>query len=112
MQRLAIVVLMLLVVAAPAGAQTDLGRLKLALGDRVDVTDRSGAITIGVLTDVSDTTVIAGNREFPIDSIVKVDRRGDSIWSGFMIGAGFGLLLSPIAQEGCRHGSNVPCVVG
>jgi hypothetical protein len=111
MHRLIMAAAILFACSAPARAQASLERLKLSLGDRVDVTERSGVITTGVLTDVTAAAVQAGNRDFPIDSVLKVDRRGDSIWSGFIIGAGFGLLLSPIAQEGCLHGSGVPCVV-
>ena len=111
MQRLMIAVLILLASSAPARAQADLQRLKKSIGDRVDVTDRGGVITTAVLTDVSGATIQAGNRDFPLDNVLKIDRRGDSVWSGFIIGAGFGLLVSPIWQEGCLHGSPVPCVV-
>jgi hypothetical protein len=111
MQRLIIAASVLFACSAPASAQPSLDRLKIAIGDRVEVTERTGVITTGVLTDVSDTMVQAGNREFPIGTVLKVDRRGDSLWSGFIIGAGLGLILSPIAQEGCLHGSSVPCVI-
>ena len=104
-------VLLLACSAAPARAQADLQRLKLAIGDRVEVTDRTGVVTTGVLTDVNGATVQAGFRDFPLDTVLKVERRGDSLWNGFLIGAGFGLLVSPIWQEGCLHGSSVPCVV-
>jgi hypothetical protein len=112
MPRLIMAAAILLACSAPARAQADLQRLKLSIGDRVDVTDRGGVITTGVLTDVTGNMVQAGNRDFPLDSVLKVDRHGDSIWSGLIIGAGFGLILSPIAQEGCLHGSPVPCVIG
>jgi hypothetical protein len=111
MQRLMIAAVILFVCSAPARAQADLQRLKLSIGDRVDVTDRAGVITTGVLTNVTGAAVQAGNRDFPLDSVLKVDRRGDSIWNGFIIGAGVGLLVSPIWQEGCLHGSSVPCIV-
>jgi hypothetical protein len=111
MQRLIMAAAILLASSAPARAQADLHRLKLSIGDRVDVTDRAGVITTGVLTDVTGTLVQAGNRDFPLDSVLKVDRRGDSLWNGFIIGAGFGLLVSPIWEEGCLHGSSVPCVL-
>jgi hypothetical protein len=111
MQRLIMAAAILLATSVSARAQADLQRLKLSIGDRVAVTDRGGVITSGVLTDVSGTMVQAGNRDFPLDSVLKVDRRGDSIWSGFILGAGFGLLVSPIWQEGCLHGSSAPCVV-
>jgi hypothetical protein len=111
MRRFIVATVILLASCVPARAQADLQRLKLSIGDRVDVTDRGGVITSGVLTDVTGTLVQAGNRDFPLDSVLKVDRRGDSVWSGFFIGAGFGLLVSPIWQEGCLHGSSAPCVV-
>jgi len=112
MKRLTIAAALLLVCSAPARAQADLQRLKLAIGDRVEVTERTGVITTGVLTDVSSAVVQAGFRDFPLDSVLKVERRGDPVWDGFLIGAGVGLLLSPISQEGCLHGSPVPCVIG
>ena len=56
-------------------------------------------------------TVQAAFRDFPLDTVLKVERRGDSLWDGFLIGAGVGFLFSPIWQEGCLHGSAVPCVV-
>jgi hypothetical protein len=112
MQRLIIAASIVFTCSSPASAQTSLDRLKIAIGDQVELTERTGVITTGVLTDVTDTTVQAGNREFPIGTVLKVDRRGDSLWSGFIIGAGVGLILSPIAQEGCLHGSTVPCVIG
>jgi hypothetical protein len=112
MHRLIVAAVFLLACSAPALAQGSLERLKLSIGDRVDVTERSGVITTGVLTDVTSATVQAGNRDFPIDTVLKVERRGDSIWDGFLIGAGLGLILSPIAQEGCLNGSKIPCVLG
>jgi len=111
MKRLTIAALLLLACSAPARAQADLRRLKLAIGDSVEVTERNGVITTGVLTDVSSATVQAAFRDFPLDTVLKVDRRGDSVWDGFIIGAGVGLLLSPISQEGCLSGSKVPCVL-
>jgi hypothetical protein len=112
MPRLMLAAVFLFACSAPARAQGSLERLKLSLGDRVDVTERSGVITTGVLTDVTATAVQAGNRDFPIDSVLKVERRGDSVWDGLLIGAGIGLILSPIAQEGCLSGSKIPCVLG
>lgn len=112
MPRLMLAALILFACSAPARAQASLERLKLSLGDRVEVTERSGVITTGVLTDVTGAMVQAGNRDFPIDTVLKVERRGDPVWDGLLIGAGFGLLLSPLAEEGCLSGSRVPCVIG
>src|SRR5262249_29305215 len=71
MKRLTIVAVLLAVCGGTARAQTSLDRVKLALGERVDVTDRGGVITTGVLTDVTATSVQAGNRELPLDSVLK-----------------------------------------
>lgn len=111
MKRVAFALMFTIFFALPTRAQSDPTRLKLAIGDTVDVTERTGVITTGVLTNVTASAIEAGNREFPVDSILKVQRRGDSVWSGVLIGMGVGLLVSPGTAEGCLHGSKTPCVL-
>jgi hypothetical protein len=95
-----------------APAQDDLARVRLLVGDPIDVTESNGTVISGVLSNVTPAVIALGGHEMPIDSVLKIDRHGDPIWDGALIGAGVGLILSPIASEGCLQGSRVPCVLG
>lgn len=79
---------------AAAEAQTtrafrDLG-LDLNVGDRVRVTDRDGVRHDGtVRTLPPEALVISGSggpRDFTVQTTAKVERRGDPVWTGALIG--------------------------
>lgn len=95
-----------------ASAQDDLARVRLLVGEPVDVTESNGTMISGVLSNVTPALITLGGHEMPIDSVLKVDRHGDPIWDGALVGAGVGLILSPIESEGCLQGSRMPCVLG
>ncbi|MGE5242932.1 MAG: hypothetical protein ACM3SQ_01710 [Betaproteobacteria bacterium] len=103
---------MLLLHPTCAGAQDDLARVKRSIGDRVDITEADGIVISGVLRDVTTGTLALDGHEVALDSVLKIDRHGDPIWDGMLIGAGVGLALSPISAEGCLDGSRIPCVLG
>jgi hypothetical protein len=96
MKRLAAVVLLAAMTApAPAGAGTiarsleELGR-RVKPGQKVQVLERSGRLTEGVITEVSESslTVFAGEtRTVPAEEVLRVDREGDSVQDGIVKGA-------------------------
>jgi hypothetical protein len=84
----------LLLAAAPAAAQTSTVFADLALlvnvGDRVRVVDRDGLRLEGRVRSLSpDSLVIVGPtgpREFTADTTARIERRGDPVWTGALIG--------------------------
>jgi len=94
----AVVLLAAMTMPSPAGAETvarsleELGR-RTRPGQKVQVLERSGRLTEGVITDVSESslTVFAGeNRTVAAEEVLRVDREGDSVRNGILIGAGLG----------------------
>lgn len=84
----------LLLAAAPAAAQTstvfaDLA-LQLNVGDYVRVVDRDGLRLDGTVRSLSPDTLVvvgpAGPRGFTADATARVERRGDPVWTGAVLG--------------------------
>jgi hypothetical protein len=109
--RSLVLALAVALLAAPATAQTpenaaqapesagpalaDASR-RIAWGDTVVVTDRTGRTTRGTLLVLSATSIklaCPAVREIPIDQILRIDKRGDSLSDGFKRGAIAGAAL-------------------
>lgn len=96
MKRMAAVVLLVaMTMPAPAGAETvarsleELG-VRLKPGQKVQVLERSGRLTEGLITGISESslTVFAGeSRTLAAEDVLRVDRAGDSVRNGILIGA-------------------------
>jgi hypothetical protein len=80
-------------------------RLRLTLTDgRVDGV--VGEINHQTITLIVDGTPVA----FPCARVTRVQRRGDSVWSGAIIGAA---IIALPAWNGCQNkGRNLTCVAG
>jgi hypothetical protein len=99
--------------AAPAAAQADFSVLPVEAGDRVRVTPPSGAQVIGNVSEVQPRLLRIDQYRFEPEPGLRIDREGDSLWNGFVIGAAIGAVVgATIAAEACLHGSNAPCIVG
>jgi hypothetical protein len=112
MRHTTIAAVLLICSALPAHGQDKLARIARALGDTVEVTEGDGVVVSGVLSKVTDRTIMLASRELPLDGVLKIDRRGDPIWDGALIGAGVGLAVSSGVAEVCLHESRPACALG
>lgn len=91
-------------VAQPARAVDEL-KTRARAGDVIYVMDAEGRETKGTLLMLTDTTLtlgLLGDRyEVSFARVARVEREGDSAWSGFAIGAGIGAFLGLLAGQGC-----------
>jgi hypothetical protein len=99
-----------LVCATPGWAQSDFSQVKIEPGDRVHVTHPSGVEVSGILTDITSSELnVAGHLFKPIPGL-KIDRAGDSIWTGgTLIGVAAGAVLG-VALGDCYR-DRAECVV-
>ena len=106
-----VALLLALVGAGPASAfaqtepsLTDAGK-HLKMGDRVFVSDGRGHETTGVFAKLSDTSLsvlVNGQvEEIPVAEIRQIDKRGDSLLNGFLIGAAIGAGLEVAVYASC-----------
>ena len=95
----AVVLLAAMTMPSPAGAETvarsleELG-LRTRPGQKVQVLERSGRLTEGVITEISESSVTVfafENRTLPAEDILRVDREGDSVKNGILIGVAAGV---------------------
>jgi hypothetical protein len=107
MKRMAAVVLLAAMTTPPsAGAGEvarsldELGR-RMKPGQKVQVLERSGRLTDGVITELSESslTVFAGeSRTLAAEEVLRVDREGDSVRNGILIGAASGAALGLVSM--------------
>jgi hypothetical protein len=69
-----------------AEAQTDFNGARLKIGDTVYVTTAAGAETNGIVASVSASQLTLAGLVFTPAETMKVQRRGDRIWNGLLIG--------------------------
>jgi hypothetical protein len=102
MKRVAAVVLLVaMTMPSPAGAAEPARSLEefargMKPGQKVQVLERSGRLTEGVITEASESslTVFAGeNRTVAAEEVLRVDRAGDPVRNGILIGAVAGAAL-------------------
>ncbi len=96
--------------AVPAAAQTDFSRMDVEGTPRVIVTDLSGNETAGRLVVWTPSSIVVETRgtkrTFTPADAFRIDRRGDSLKTGIIIGAAFGALGGLISD--CSKGKS-PC---
>jgi len=107
MKRVAAVLLLAAMTApSPAGAEAvarslgELGR-RLKPGQKVHVLERSGRITEGVVTELTESslTLYSGeNRTLAADDVLLVDREGDSVKNGIVVGAVSGAVMGVLVM--------------
>src|SRR5262245_14433610 len=96
----ALFVLAAFVACGSAQAQ-DFGELKLMPGQMVRVTDATGSRITGEVASLTKESLRIGNQEFTPAKVTKIERRGDKLWNGILIGAAVGAGLSQIPNEAC-----------
>ena len=111
MKRVAAVLLLAaMTTPSPVGAETvarsleELGR-RLKPGQKVHVLERSGRLTEGVITELTESslTLFAGeNRTLGADDVLSVDREGDSVRNGVLIGAASGAVAGVVVLLSSR----------
>ena len=108
-----LVLLIVLGVCAAAEAQQPVSTfpdlwMRLKSGDRVFVTDGSGRQTAGVFAKVSDSSIsllVDGQlQDLPVADVREIARQGDSLWNGFLIGAGIGAALGVSKNSARMYG--------
>lgn len=104
--------------AVPAVAQAPAASNAWAsgVGGEVRVTGPDGQRTVGLFRGVDADTlrllVVDQEVVVPRESIVKLERRGDSLWNGFLIGAAVGLVPAVVlAGEVEAGGGNVAAAI-
>ena len=107
-------VIFLLLTATPTCAQPDFTAARVAVGDFVSVTVPSSGTTInGPLTALTPATLTVGSREIGHEPGLRIARRGDTLWNGFLIGFGIGAVVgATVGAEGCLDRSLAFCAIG
>lgn len=103
------VALVCLVVPSAAFAQAartaDEFKARARTGDVIYVRDAEGRETKGTLLALSDTALTVGllgdRYDVPLERVARVEREGDSAWSGFAIGASIGAVMGLLAGFEC-----------
>lgn len=85
----------------------------LRVGDRVEVIRTSGPPVRGTVRGVEPFALTVGEKTIPFEAGLRVDRRGDPLWNGFVVGMVTGATLgATIDRTGCFHGATLQCVLG
>jgi hypothetical protein len=98
-----------------AAAQTaqDFSRLPIKVGDRIYVTEAETGVEIsGPLKTIRPGALALDGYTFTPESTLRIERPGDPLWDGALIGWGVGALLgATVGAEACLHRSEWHCVV-
>ena len=97
--------------ASPARAQPDFSGLKVKPGDFVYVTGPSGVVVGGPLTRILPSALTIDGHEFKPAPGLKVERLGDSLRNGTLIGMAVGAgLAAATGGQGCGSSRDCPKV--
>jgi hypothetical protein len=97
--------------ASSASAQSDFSGLAAKPGDYIHVTDPSGIEVSGRVSSVSPLALAIGKYEFKPQPELKIERSGDSLWNGALIGMAVGAVTGLLGGgEGCV--GRDPCHLG
>jgi hypothetical protein len=92
-------------VAVPAGAQVTFANLRTAALPTVYVTDVAGQQTSGQLISVSDSALVirtaAITQTFEPNQVSRLERKGDSLKNGTLIGLAVGVIGSGLMTGAC-----------
>lgn len=98
---------------SPARAQSDFSGLKLGKGDQIYVTPPSGAEVSGRVISLTPMLLEIDGHQFKPESGLRIDRRGDSLLNGALIGVPIGALAGvTIGAEACLDSEKWKCAVG
>ena len=99
--------------AIPASAQTTFANIRIEALPTVFVTDRAGHEMKGQLLNMTDSelNVKTGpvTRTFTPDEVSRVERKGDSLKNGTLIGLGAGLIGAGAIFHSCLHSRYSHC---
>jgi hypothetical protein len=96
-----------------AHAQSDFSKLKLGSGDQIYVTPPSGAEVSGRVISVTPTLLEINGHQFRPESGLTIERRGDSLLNGALIGLPIGVVAGvTIGAEACLDSQRWKCAVG
>jgi len=94
-------------IALPAMAQSTFAGVRLDKLPTVFVTDRSGTETAGKLVKLTDSIVELqtdyGDKTFTADEVSVIERQGDSLKNGTLIGLGVGLFGDALVLSSCHR---------
>ena len=110
MKRLVVGFVCVCGLAAPvaARAQEPFGPVKL--DQEVRVTDEGGNQVSGRIRGLTADSLTIGDRVFTTSQVAKIERRGDKLWNGLLIGAAVGVFLPLLPSEACFNQSRAGCV--
>ncbi len=97
-----------------AQAQTSFRDIRLAVGDRVEVTLLSRDTVKGEVAVVLPGTISVNGRDLSPPEVRRIDRVGDSLWNGAAIGFAVGAVVGQDRQLGCFNSgssSRIRCAV-
>lgn len=103
MRTVGSIIILILASAGEAAAQPppDFSTLKVKAGDTVFVTDTSTGVEVsGRLSALSPSELSIDGYRFEPRPALKIERSGDSVWDGFLVGFGLGaFFIYPLVPE-------------
>jgi hypothetical protein len=100
--------------SSPPPVQTGFGRMRARLGDFLYVNDPDRKVEIsGRLASLSDRELSIDGYRFAPKPGLKIERRGDTIWDGALLGFVIGGLAGvTVGAEGCLRRPMIECFAG
>jgi hypothetical protein len=97
---------------AAAQSATDFSHLPIKAGDKIYVTEAATGVEVaGPLKTLTPGELAVDGYTFTPGSTLKIERPGDPLWDGALIGWGVGALLgTTVGAEACLHRSKWHCV--
>lgn len=93
--------------AVPASAQVTFANIRTQALPTVYVLDRAGHETAGQLVSLGDLALVLKTatvtRTFEPSEVSRLDRKGDSLKNGTLIGLAFGVFTAGAMAQGCAH---------
>jgi hypothetical protein len=98
---------------AAAQSAADFSHLPVKVGDKIYVTEAATGVEVsGPVKTIAPGELALNGYAFTPESTLKIERPGDPLWDGALIGWGVGALIGlTIGAEGCLHRSEWHCVV-
>jgi hypothetical protein len=91
----------------------DFSHLPIKAGDKIYVTEAATGVEVsGPVKTITPGALALNGYSFTPESTLKIERPGDPLWDGALIGWGVGALLgSTVGAEACLHRAQWHCVV-